>query len=108
LKIPTDMVKELREQSGAGIMECRNTLLETEGNIDKALQILKERNLIKAEKKSKQVDQCHQQGTFHQLDRSGLYENLVGLVDQIGQEENVEEGYDVIPYKPMPGEPIHV
>ena len=45
------MVKELREQSGAGIMECRNTLLETEGNIDKALQILKERNLIKAEKK---------------------------------------------------------
>ena len=51
MKIPTDMVKELREQSGAGIMECRNTLLETEGNIDKALQILKERNLIKAEKK---------------------------------------------------------
>ena len=53
MKIPTEMVKELREQSGAGIMECRNILLETEGNIEKALQILKERNLVKAEKKSK-------------------------------------------------------
>ena len=51
MKIPTDRVKELREQSGAGIMECRNALLETEGDIEKALRILKERNLLKAEKK---------------------------------------------------------
>jgi len=51
LKIPTDRVKELREQSGAGIMECRNALLEAEGDMEKALQILKERSLFKAEKK---------------------------------------------------------
>ncbi len=51
MKIPTDTVKELREQSGAGIMECRNALLEVEGDIEKALQVLKQRSLIKVEKK---------------------------------------------------------
>lgn len=51
MNISTDLVKELREQSGAGIMECRNTLLEAEGDIDKALGILKEKALFKVEKK---------------------------------------------------------
>tara|TARA_B100000315_G_C14472513_1_gene539048 strand:+ start:520 stop:1023 length:504 start_codon:yes stop_codon:yes gene_type:complete len=51
LKIPTDTVRELREQSGAGVMECRNALLEVEGDIEKALQVLKQRNLIKVENK---------------------------------------------------------
>ncbi|MFC1928336.1 translation elongation factor Ts [Chloroflexota bacterium] len=51
MKIPAARVKELREHSGAGIMECRNTLLEAEGDMEKALEILRQRNLIKAEKK---------------------------------------------------------
>ena len=46
------MVKELRDQCGAGIMECRNALLEAKGDMDKALQILKEKGLLKAEKKA--------------------------------------------------------
>jgi len=49
------MVKELRNQCGAGIMECRNALLVTEGDIEKAVQILKERGLLKAEKKAERV-----------------------------------------------------
>jgi elongation factor Ts len=49
------MIKELREQCGAGIMECRNALLEVEGDIDKALQTLKERGLLKAEKKAERT-----------------------------------------------------
>jgi len=53
LKITADRVKELKEQSGAGIIECRNALLEAEGVIEKAIEILKERNLFKATKKSK-------------------------------------------------------
>ncbi len=53
MKIPTDRVRELREQSGAGIMECRNVLLETEGDMEKALQILKQQNLFKAEQSRK-------------------------------------------------------
>ena len=53
MKIPTAMVKELREQSGAGIMECRNALLEADGDMAKALQILEKRSLFKVEKKRK-------------------------------------------------------
>lgn len=55
MNIPTEIVKELREQSGAGIIACRNALLETEGDIEKALQILKERSLFIAEKRKERT-----------------------------------------------------
>jgi len=51
LKIPTTRVKALRDLSGAGIMECRNALLETEGNEEEALRILKEQSLSRVQKK---------------------------------------------------------
>jgi len=53
LKIPTDRVKELRDQSGAGIMACRNALVEAEGEMEKALQILKQQSLLQVQKKAK-------------------------------------------------------
>ena len=52
MKIPTVKVKELRDQSGAGIMECRNVLSEVAGDMGKALEVLKQRNLLKAQKKA--------------------------------------------------------
>jgi len=52
MDISVTIIKELREQSGAGVMDCRNALVETEGNIEKALEILKEKSIYKAEKKS--------------------------------------------------------
>ena len=55
MKISTDKLKELREQSGAGIMACRNALLEAEQDMEKALQILKERNLYIANKKRERL-----------------------------------------------------
>ena len=51
MKIATESIKELREQSGAGVMECRNALVEAEGHLEKALQILKQQSLVKVEKK---------------------------------------------------------
>ncbi|MFC1593011.1 elongation factor Ts [Candidatus Omnitrophota bacterium] len=52
MEIAVDRLKELREQSGAGIMECRNALVESSGDMEKALQILKQRSLFKVEEKS--------------------------------------------------------
>ena len=49
------MVKALREQSGAGVMECRNTLMVAEGDIEKAVQLLKEKGLLKAQKKTERT-----------------------------------------------------
>jgi len=52
LEITAGMVKDLREQSGAGIMDCRNALAACEGNVEKAMEILKEKGLAKAQKRS--------------------------------------------------------
>lgn len=52
MEIPIARVKELRDQSGAGIMECRNALLAAGGDMEKAIQILKQRSLFHAQKKA--------------------------------------------------------
>lgn len=53
--IPAVMVKDLRDQTGAGIMLCRNALLEAEGDMRRALQILKQQGLLQAQKKAKRA-----------------------------------------------------
>jgi elongation factor Ts len=50
LEITTEQIKNLREESGAGIMDCRNALKETNGDKAKALEILQKQGLIKAQK----------------------------------------------------------
>jgi elongation factor Ts len=45
------MVKELREITSAGVLECKNVLVETQGDMEEAAQILRERGLAKAAKK---------------------------------------------------------
>ena len=51
MNIPTVKVRELREQSGAGVMSCRNALIEASGDMEKAQLILKEKGILKAQKK---------------------------------------------------------
>ena len=51
MQITANAVKELREKTGAGILECRNVLQEALGDVEKAIQMLRERGLAKAEKK---------------------------------------------------------
>ncbi len=55
MKIPLDKVKGLREESGAGIMQCRQALIESQGNREKALQFLKKQGLLKAKEKEKRA-----------------------------------------------------
>lgn len=55
MNIGTDKIKELREQSRAGVMECRNALIEANGDIEKATQILKEKSLFVSEKTKQRV-----------------------------------------------------
>ncbi len=49
--IPTAQVKQLRELTGAGILDCRTALEETGGDVDKAVQYLREKGLAAAEKR---------------------------------------------------------
>ncbi len=50
--ISAELVKELRERTGAGFMDCKRALTETEGDLDKAIVVLRERGLAAAAKKS--------------------------------------------------------
>ena len=50
--ISADTVKELRERTGAGFMDCKNALTEADGDLDKAIGLLRERGLAAAAKKS--------------------------------------------------------
>ena len=49
------LVKELREKTGAGMMDCKKVLTETDGDLEKATELLRERGIAKAAKKSGRV-----------------------------------------------------
>lgn len=53
--ITAQMVKELREGTGAGMMDCKKALQEAEGNMERAVDILREKGLSKAAKKADRV-----------------------------------------------------
>jgi len=55
MKISASQVQQLRSMSGAGMMECKNALVECEGDIDKAMDFLRSNSSIKAERKSSRV-----------------------------------------------------
>ena len=52
MEITAEMVKNLRQQSGAGIMECKNALKETSGDIEEAVTFLRKKGLARADKKA--------------------------------------------------------
>jgi elongation factor Ts len=52
MEITAQMVKELREQTGAGMMDCKNALKEAKGDMEKAVEILRKKGVAKAEKKA--------------------------------------------------------
>ena len=55
MAISAKLVKELREKTGAGMMDCKKALTETDGDIDKAVDFLRENGIAKAAKKADRV-----------------------------------------------------
>jgi len=92
LEIKTARVKELREQSGAGVMECRNALLEAEGDIEKAFQILRQRSLLKAEKKrTRSATQGLIEGYLHAGGRIGAMVEVNCETDFVARADEFKE-----------------
>ena len=52
MAVSVEQVRELREKTGAGVLECKNALTEASGDMDRALTLLRERGLAAASKKS--------------------------------------------------------
>ena len=53
--ITAELVKQLREKTGAGMMDCKKVLTETDGDMEKAAELLRERGIAKAAKKSGRI-----------------------------------------------------
>ena len=53
--VTASLVKELREKTGAGMMDCKKVLTETDGDMEKAIELLRERGIAKAAKKSGRI-----------------------------------------------------
>jgi elongation factor Ts len=116
------MIKDLRAQSGAGIMDCRSVLLQTEGDIDKALEILKEKGMLKAQKKAGRTtgqglveSYIHTAGRIGAMIEVNCETDFVARTDEFKEmahclamqvaaldpryisEEDIPEGTDVVP-----------
>ena len=90
--IPVDSVKELRELSGAGIMECRNALVEAEGNLEKSFQILKQRSLSKVErKKTRTASQGLIEAYIHNGERIGAIVEVNCETDFVARTDELKE-----------------
>ncbi len=55
MAVTASMVKELREKTGAGMMDCKKALTETDGDMDKAIELLREKGIAKAAKKADRI-----------------------------------------------------
>tara|TARA_B100000686_G_C16651015_1_gene895573 strand:+ start:107 stop:985 length:879 start_codon:yes stop_codon:yes gene_type:complete len=55
MSISASMVKELRERTGAGMMECKKALVDSNGDLDSAIELLRTTGQAKAEKKAKRI-----------------------------------------------------
>ncbi len=122
MEITTGMIKELREQTGAGIMDCRNALVGCGGDMEKALDSLKEKGLLTAQKKSERsTGQGLVESYIHTAGRIGamielncetdfvartdefkglahcLAMQVAALAPQYITEEEVKEGEDIDP-----------
>ena len=89
--ITASLVKELRDKTGVAMMECKNALKETEGDIDAAIKILRERGEAKAEKKASR--DANEGVIIAQLDDSGKAGILVEMnceTDFVAKNENFQ------------------
>ncbi|MCB5250953.1 MAG: translation elongation factor Ts [Candidatus Cloacimonadales bacterium] len=92
MEITATLVKELRDKTGAGMMECKKILVETKGNIDESIKILRERGIAKAASKS---DRATKEGRIysyiHSNSRIGCLVEINCETDFVARTEKFEE-----------------
>jgi len=74
--ISIEEVQKLREETGAGVMDCKNALKDANGNFDEAMKLIKERGLLKAASKSSR-------GTNAGLLHAYIHNGRVGVLIEV-------------------------
>ncbi|MDD3304432.1 MAG: translation elongation factor Ts [Clostridia bacterium] len=88
MAITAEQVKELRDRTGAGIMDCKKILVETDGNIEKAIELLKEKGIAKAAKKAGRIAS---EGLVEAYIHNGKYGSLVEVNSETDFVSNNED-----------------
>ena len=92
MEITAAMVKELRSQSGAGIMECKSALKETTGDVEAAITFLRKKGLAKADKKSGRQTGDGSVGTYiHAGNKLGVMVELNCETDFVANTPDFQE-----------------
>ena len=94
-KITAQMVKELRDRTGAGMMECKKALTQAVGNMDKAIEAMRKAGQAKADKKSSRIAA---EGVIT-LSMKDNYANMIEInceTDFVAKDENFLEFVNVI------------
>jgi elongation factor Ts len=78
--ISADQVKQLRDLTGAGMMDCKRALQETDGDVDKAIELLREKGLASA---AKRAGRAANQG---RIDSYIHFNNTVGVLVEVNSE----------------------
>lgn len=88
MAVTAEQVKELRDRTSAGIMDCKKVLVETDGNMDKAIELLKERGIAKAAKKAGRIAS---EGLVEAYIHNGKYGSLVEVNSETDFVSNNED-----------------
>ena len=86
--ISADMVKDLREKTGAGMMECQKALSESTGDFEKALTVLRQKGLASASKKAGRTASEGLVGAYIHMDRIGVMVEMNCETDFVARTED--------------------
>lgn len=89
--VPAALVKKLREETGAGMMDCKKALSETDGDLEKAQEYLRKKGLSSADKKSSRLAAEGRIGSYIHDSRIGVLIEVNCETDFVGRNERFKE-----------------
>jgi elongation factor Ts len=116
MAVTAKMVKELRDMTGAGMMDCKKALVEADGDMDRAVEVLREKGLSKAAKKAGRIaamglvrTACSEDGKTaaivevnSETDFVAKNDEFIGFVDRLAKLALEAESNDMDVFKAMP------
>jgi elongation factor Ts len=91
MSIGADVVKDLREKTGAGLMDCKRALAETAGDMEKAIDILRQKGLASAAKKSGRTASQGLIGSYIHMDKLGVMVEVNCETDFVARTDDFRE-----------------
>lgn len=91
MSITVEMVKRLREQTGAGMMDCKRAITESNGDLDKAVEFLRKKGLATAEKKVGRKASEGVIGSYIHMDKLGVMVEVNCETDFVARTEDFRQ-----------------